>query len=988
MRNAHTNLSDYELRAVIATGAHSVVHRALDRRTGAAVAIKQVTSPHARHASRQEAALLRHLHHPALPTLYTAWEDEGGVWLIMEYIPGDDLAVQIERRAQPFPAQTVLVWVDQLLDALALLHAQTPPIVHGDIKPRNLKVDTYGQVRLLDFGAAHRAGDGASGYTLAYAAPEQLTAAAIDPRADLYALAATIYDLLTGVKPPDARQRLAALAERRSDPLLPASAWNPQLPPALDAVLRQGLALDPAQRFADANAMRAAIRASRYDITAAANLDATTLIGRAALLAEVRRTLLTPEVRWVHLAGPGGVGKSSIASAAAHEVRPHFAAGVVNVSVVGVTNADTLTAVVMRQRSHHDGGHPDAAPATLAQLVGNQVLLLLDGCDDLGDASHLLMTWVTACPRLKLLTTSRNALSISAAHTLRIPPLALPAADAEVDASTALASPAVQLFVAVAQEKDPGFQLTVDNLAEVIALCAALDGLPLALRLAASETRRRRSADILAMLRTAPADECELLAALTALVQESWDRLTPADQAWLMQLAVFEDGCTPDAAAAICWAPGEVALTPAATLTQLTRLVDYSLLQQKTGNGAPRYALLQSVRRFASRRLTTSGQEKELRQRHAHYFVAQAGVEDAHATPDAGRLAWLNVEHENLLAALTWCEGQGDAVSALHLATSLWRFWEIRGAYQPGLEWLTRCLSLTTPVPDDLRRRALAAAGSLARNLSRYTEARHCFEQALMLARKGGDLAATAQTLNSLGTVAFYQEEHTVAVRYFEAALALFEPLGNQRGAAGALNNLALLAEGQADYARAARLHTAALAAFRALGDQVNAAYSLGNLGVLAEKRGDFDQAIALYQESLHLHQATGEQWGIAATLANLGSTLDRCGEHAEAYVLLIEALQLFAELGDQAGVAQVLGTLGRNAFRRQAPAQAVRCLVQAEALEEELKTVLLATDCAERAQLWQDLHMALGLVTVANLQTSARMTPLATLLAEIVSMP
>ncbi|HAJ37789.1 MAG TPA: hypothetical protein DCL15_19135, partial [Chloroflexi bacterium] len=326
MRNTHTNGEDYTLLAVIATGAHSIVHRAVDRRTGATVAIKQITSPQARRYSRQEAALLARVHHPALPMLHAVWEDHDGVWLVMEYIPGDDLAVQIERRAQPFPTPIVLTWAEQLLDALDKLHAHTPPIVHGDIKPRNLKVDAHGQVRLLDFGAAQPAAHGIAGYTLAYAAPEQITAAAIDPRADLYALTATLYDLLTGVKPPDARLRLSALAEGRSDPLLPASAWNPGLSRAVDAFLQQGMALDPTYRFASADAMRVALQGCRVDLSSSAPpVNSIEIIGRDALIGEARRQLLQPDVRLLTLVGPGGVGKTVVAHTVANAMSPgHF----------------------------------------------------------------------------------------------------------------------------------------------------------------------------------------------------------------------------------------------------------------------------------------------------------------------------------------------------------------------------------------------------------------------------------------------------------------------------------------------------------------------------------------------------------------------------------------------------------------------------------------------------------------------------------------
>lgn len=999
MSDTPTHIRDYQLLDLIAAGAHSVVHRALDRRTGAIVAIKQVTTRGAQRHDSGEAALLRRVHHPVLPDLYAVWEVDDAIWLVMEYIPGDDLSMQLARNASPFPLPTVQAWADQLLDALSLLHAQSPPIVHCDIKPGNLKVDARGQVRLLDFGVARHVADNAAGYTPAYAAPEQMTGAAIDPRTDLYALTATLYDLCTGVKPPAARLRLAALAAGRADPLLPASAWNPALPHTVDACLQRGLALEPAQRFAHAAAMRESLRACMNGTTSwLPPVMTAKLVGRDALVGELRRAMLQPDVQLLTLVGAGGVGKTALARAVASELYPRHVREVRFLALEELQQETAPIAEAPLTLQHSFAQLADSLRQELSaqeqptQHPAHALVLVLDGAEFLHrDDCARLGSLLTQLPQLKVLATSRRPLRIQGERIIAAPPLPTPDRHAALDATTVRQSPSVQLFLARAEALGVDLSMTDENCQQIAELCAALDGLPLALEEAAralgameiTAIAEHLLAQLGAALTAPPASEAARRHSLAASIAWSVRRLTSPAQRLLARLSVFHNAFLPHTAHAICCvaAPDGVHLSEHETVALLQELVDASLLFTRSAHATTRYAMLATTRVCVAGSLSLA-ETRELRRRHASYFVELIDRGNTLLTPDAARREQLSAEYDNLIAALAWSIEERGATTALRLATALWRYWEIQGAYREGLHWLEQALALSA-TDDELRARALSCAGALARNQSQYAAAERCFTTALSIYQQLDDAHGVARMLNTLGSVAYFQDA-TAATAYFERALALHSSLGETREMAGTLNNLALLAEGQADYPRAAALHQQALELFQTLEDDVNTAYVLGNLGVVAEHSGELAMTIEYYQQSLELHERTGEKWGMAAMLTNLGSALGRLQRSQEALPLLIEGLSIFREVDDRAGMAQALSALAHNAQQRQAYQDATRFLATAERVETAIGYVAPTSDQQERQELKATLHAALGATAFDALWTAIDALPQEALLAEL----
>ena len=530
-------------------------------------------------------------------------------------------------------------------------------------------------------------------------------------------------------------------------------------------------------------------------------------------------------------------------------------------------------------------------------------------------------------------------------------------------------------------------QLTGENVKEIVDLCASLDGLPLALQEAVRCLHTLGIAEVAGHLfarfsaaATLPAAVAERRASLAASIAWSVEQLPPQQQCLLGRLAVFCGSFSPHAAHAICCTGAMLeGLSEEDIAADLGQIAAHSLLVTRLSGATLRYVMFNTTRAYASARMVAAGDIASLRRRHADYFVNVIDIGDTHVPPDAARLARIEVEYDNLLAALTWSVEQGDATVALRLTTSLWRFWELQGDYREGLAWFERALALSA-TEDELRARALACAGALARNQSQYSAAERCFSTALAIYRQLDDKQGIARMLNSLGTVAYFHDA-LAATNYFEAALELHRELNNPRDMAGALNNLALLAEGQGDYLRAAMLHRQALEHFQALGEDANTAYVLGNLGVVAEHSGDMDTAVEYYRQSLDLHERIGEKWGMAAMLTNLGSTLDRLQRVDEALPLLIEGLNLFDELGDSAGVAQALGALACNADRREAYQDGVQFLAAAERIESETGYVLPAFDQEERQALHIRLRDALGADAYNATWQTVYTLPLASLL-------
>jgi len=608
-------------------------------------------------------------------------------------------------------------------------------------------------------------------------------------------------------------------------------------------------------------------------------LQATPLIGREWEVGEVCGRLGQEEVRLLTLTGPGGTGKTRLALQAAADLLEDFEDGVFFVPLAATTDPDLfLTQVAGALGLQESGDVP--LEDLLKEYVGHRkLLLLLDNFEQILSAVALVGELLSAAPRLKVLATSRIPLGIYGEHDYAVPPLSVPDTKRLPSIEVLSQYEAVRLFIERASAAKRGFEITSENAPAVAEICVRLDGLPLAIELAAARVRLlppkvllTRLANRLKLLTGGAKDLPVRQRTLRGAIEWSHDLLEEGEKILFARLAVFSGGRTLEAIEAVCDAEGDL---PVDALEGVSSLLDKSLLvREESSEEESRFVMLETIHEYAREKLHESGEAEELSRLHAEYFLAF--TEDAEPElegPD--QVAWmerLEADYDNCRAALSWLVEVGEAELALRIGAALSLFWRIRGHLSEGRRWLSEGLSGGDAAPAGVRARAMLGLGELAWKQGDYPQGEEKLEASLALCREAGDRRGEAQALNSLGFIASERNDLERAEKLLEESLALGRKAGMPVVINSALNSLAALAVYRNDYARATVLLEEGLGIARAAGDVRSIAIHTTSLGATAVVTGEFERAEVLLKEGREMFWKLGDWLHVSVADINLGN--------------------------------------------------------------------------------------------------------------------
>lgn len=950
----------------------------------------------------RESQTVASIDHPNIIPIYDAGDLGGLVYIAMRYVQGPDLEQLLTKAGTLDPHRTLSI-LEQVAGALDSAHAHE--IIHRDVKPPNVMIeDGSGRIYLMDFGIAKQSG--ARGMTQAgmfvgtvdYAAPEQIEAKEVSAAADIYAFGGVLYQCLTGRKPYERDSDIAVMYAHMTEPPPKVSEAQGDLPEALDLVIARAMAKAADQRFATCREMidaaRAALGSGPADRPATPTttiravqappapkavlpVPPTPLVGRDADLAAVIDLVRQPDTQLVTLSGLGGTGKTRLALEAASTLQDEFEgtyfvdlAPIQDERLVGSAIAEVLGVRETRERSIAE---------TIAEAVGDRpTLLLLDNFEQVQEAAPTIAEILHLAPTLKMLTTSRVLLRVRGEREYPVPPLGLPSgADAD--------SAAVQLFVARAQDAKPSFELDARNAAAIAEVCRRLEGIPLAIEIAAARVKLMTPEQILARLEE---KRLSFLAGggqdtLRDAIDWSYNLLDDTGKAVFARLGVFVRGCTLDAAEGVVGA--SLGLEFGEVLDGIAQLVDNSLILQGEGaDGEPRFRMLETIREYALDRLAASGDLEATRDRHLERYLQLAETAEPELTR-AGQALWLErltEENDNIRAALAWAFESKNLDLGLQLAGALVRFWSIRGLMTEGRRWLSDALEISTGVQPGVLSKAYYAAGFAALGQGDYVQAKMFFEEALQLAREAGDVRLEAQSLQQIGWIVMtrgkYETSHDErAVELAHKALELAEQIGEKVVQSGALNILAEVAAENGDEAQERELYEQSLALRRELGDRRLIANSVLMLGSADLARGDYERATPLLQEGLSLAKELHDTWSMSLALTNLGRVaLQSTGDATEAQRLFTEALSLAKDRGDKRVAAECLQGLAAALESEGDHVQAARFFGAGEAVLEAIGATPSASETKIRDSFVPPCRESLGDVKFQEEWTAGYGTP------------
>ena len=979
-----SRFGNYEIIEQLGAGGMGEIYRARDIRLGREVAIKTISLARLSQEEtlarfEREARSASALNHPNIVTIYELGQVDGTHYIAMELILGK--TVRESLAAGPMPFRKAIAIAAQIADALARAHEIG--IVHRDLKPDNLMVSVDGIAKILDFGLAKLLAakppldsgistttnpiteGGAVMGTLTYMSPEQAKGDDVDFHSDQFSFGSVLYEMVTGIaafQKKTAAETAAAILRDEPERI------NPRLlqaPAPFVWIVERCLAKDPKLRYQSTRELArdlAAVRDRladapvRYSEPRASNLPVprTAFIGREQEATSLRSLLCREDVRLLTLTGPGGIGKTRLALQVASELVVQFPSGVCFVPLSVVAEPGLIASSISQALGVRETGNPSAQANLKEYLRGldQPLLLLLDNFEHLVSAAPFISELLSVGPGLKIVITSQAPLHVYGEHEFPVPALTVPNPNSLPPLDALACLPAIELFVERARAVKHDFTLTKENAPFVAAVCARLDGLPLAIELAAARIKLlspsamlTRLESCLNLLTGGARDLPTRQQTLRGTVDWSYSLLNPAEQTLFRRMSVFIGGCTLEAVEAVCDTRGDLGID---VLDGIASMVDKSLAQQvdDPATGETRFVMLSTIREYALERLAASSDESLARRAHAAYYLVLAEEGAIESTTKPEWLDRFDIEHDNLRAALEHLTRTGDADWALRLGAALFRFWETREHLTEGLKRITRLLALdgASALPK-LRARLLFAAAVLSGEMGDYASARQQLEESMETCLELNDSQGVAVALNALAVNARDQGDLGTSAFLFERCVAIWRDSGEPVHIARALSNLANLTKLRGDLAAASSLYEECLALFRKVGDVAGIAWTLNYQGDVARESNNLAAARSFYEQSLAAFSLSRDGWGIASALSDLASLSSDESNNDEARRLYGESIQMFQSLGHKRGIARVLECLAANAAAQSDAVQSLRFAGAAAALRERLGTPLTPTE-------------------------------------------